>query len=1321
MILLFDSLRTSVCTFFGSSLVFASALQAQIVFQTDFELTEGYTLGPLDSQQGWSATSDVLVDDLDAYSGQQLIWLPAGAVNEMTLPVGSVLNNSVVYVDFYLSGAAASSEAGLPDFLNSPVAALTGLVHQGENVGEIYVTEGDGVGGGYWLPTGANTLLVNNATPDYLRYTYKLDYSNKTYDLFLEGKLVASDIDFLDSSLSAFSQLKLSADTQTDAYFDNLVVGYDTPGHLDHDGDGVLTILEDANNNGLVDPGETDFLASDTDSDQMADGIESYWGFDPLIAGNYGVLQDGGSGQLIWADGFEVSEGFAVGLLHGQNGWLSDPLANVVSSDSFSGSQSLELSLDPLSPETEVSADRYFGTDGQDQVWISFYGKLPSGSLPEVSELNTDAAGQFTLDYLGHLSAFDTSTNSWVSDHSIFGPGFADGSWKHYVVHLDYFRNQWSLMAEGGMVFQGLPMSEQAPDAFSRFRAIQKGGDSAETKTYLDQLEITTEEPPNMDFDLDGLSNDIERSLQSNILSQDTDADGIPDLFEYEHGLQILHDDASQNADGDGFTNLQEYTWAGDPNVADSEGHAGVIDWHRWTNLSGKYISNLIYNHKFPYTPSQKKYLEKLETPENNGSNFGNRIRGYLVAPVTGDYTFWIAGDENAELWLSRDNKRVGREKIAWARYTNHRQWEKDAAQRSYVIELVAGQEYYIEVLHKEQYGDDHVSVAWEYSGQVRSVISGEYLKTWISDPDDYDEDLLLDSWEAAYGLLTDSDRGDNGYYGDPDEDSLPNYLEMANGTNPLVADTDGDGFNDYLELFDLFTNPLVSDFDNSITVLDSIDGNAFSSATGLWESNGSSSYARSVRGSLEYNLTIATDGVYALRVDAQEYNSYSGNESFDLVLHIAGREVRRLTLLLDQPGGQGSARFILPFLTAGSHSITLEWQNGKSQTFLQVNALYLESLGGPDVDQNGLADWVDNRFANTSSLDESSIQSYVSPYTLEATSNDYSQVIVDSDYQDIAAPGVDIVVNEALTGAYYADVMLNPAGDTHITVTEYQNQLSFSKTVTWEPFNLIDYVEYDIRVSDSLLLEANHAASSPTDAVTISIYPEGSAQADAVYTLTAVDVVEHLFDASGIYTIETDYIDESNNPAQVSTTLTVVNGSLGHPPTTMNGRSRLWKLNGLTDKVFIESDSTVSIHDSGSTATQKNLLLSSSFAGGQIVSRLGESGPIIDAVAIDAVHSYYKDNPSWEVLETFNDGTELWEAKINLGGYIPADFRATISIFKAGVTFDDGTTYREITAADFDENGVYKYYMYRPTTTSGSTCHTVRFYQGNQSLGYFY
>lgn len=71
----------------------------------------------------------------------------------------------------------------------------------------------------------------------------------------------------------------------------------------------------------------------------------------------------------------------------------------------------------------------------------------------------------------------------------------------------------------------------------------------------LDDLLIDT------DRDADGLSDSEEALRSTDAAKADTDGDGMPDAWEVTHGLNPLLNDGSTDADGDGYTNVQEY-WA---------------------------------------------------------------------------------------------------------------------------------------------------------------------------------------------------------------------------------------------------------------------------------------------------------------------------------------------------------------------------------------------------------------------------------------------------------------------------------------------------------------------------------------------------------------------------------------------------------------------------------------------------------------------------------------------------------------------------------------------------------------------------------------
>ena len=60
--------------------------------------------------------------------------------------------------------------------------------------------------------------------------------------------------------------------------------------------------------------------------------------------------------------------------------------------------------------------------------------------------------------------------------------------------------------------------------------------------------------------------------------------------------------------------------------------------------------------------------------------NYGTRIRGYIHAPATGDYTFWISGDDNCELWLSTTSDVSNKKLIARVpNWTLINKWDEDA------------------------------------------------------------------------------------------------------------------------------------------------------------------------------------------------------------------------------------------------------------------------------------------------------------------------------------------------------------------------------------------------------------------------------------------------------------------------------------------------------------------------------------------------------------------------------------------------------------------------------------------------------------------
>lgn len=160
----------------------------------------------------------------------------------------------------------------------------------------------------------------------------------------------------------------------------------------------------------------------------------------------------------------------------------------------------------------------------------------------------------------------------------------------------------------------------------------------------------------------------------------------------------------------------------------------GSILREYWTGISGTSVSNLTSNANYPNSPSGSGQLTSLEGPTNWADNYGTRIRGYIHPQTSGNYTFWIAGDDNADLFLSSNDNPANSTKIASVSgWTNSREWNKYTSQQSAAISLTAGQRYYIEVLHKEGSGGDNIAVAWQGPGITQQVIGGSYLSPFVT------------------------------------------------------------------------------------------------------------------------------------------------------------------------------------------------------------------------------------------------------------------------------------------------------------------------------------------------------------------------------------------------------------------------------------------------------------------------------------------------------------------------------------------------------------------------------------------------------------
>lgn len=106
------------------------------------------------------------------------------------------------------------------------------------------------------------------------------------------------------------------------------------------------------------------------------------------------------------------------------------------------------------------------------------------------------------------------------------------------------------------------------------------------------------------------------------------------------------------------------------------------------------------------------------------GDHYVRRVRGLLLPPFTGFYTFWIASDDDSILYLSDGPDAAHKQRIAYVSgSTAPMDWEKFPTQKSAPLRLEAGRLYFIEAEQREGQGEDHLSVFWQGPGFARQII----------------------------------------------------------------------------------------------------------------------------------------------------------------------------------------------------------------------------------------------------------------------------------------------------------------------------------------------------------------------------------------------------------------------------------------------------------------------------------------------------------------------------------------------------------------------------------------------------------------------
>lgn len=292
-----------------------SAAQITPPYSTGFEAGQGYTLGSLASQDGWSVPQGAAdVTNTLAQAGSNSVGLlTTSGRAEITQAFNSFSGGTVTYVDFWSVPSVGPAQPG--STTATAGGSLFSLVRL-DATGHLIALDGDGSGGGTWVPTG-RTIALNGSgqATAWVRFTLRQDYSADTWDLYLDGMPALHGLGLRDNTqthLGAFSYLATSLAVST---LDTFVVDSSNPLFTDADNDGMADSWEtaaglntgaddrasDADSDGLSNVEEyvlgTEADTADTDGDGMPDGWEIDHGANPLV--NDASADPGGVGRTL--------------------------------------------------------------------------------------------------------------------------------------------------------------------------------------------------------------------------------------------------------------------------------------------------------------------------------------------------------------------------------------------------------------------------------------------------------------------------------------------------------------------------------------------------------------------------------------------------------------------------------------------------------------------------------------------------------------------------------------------------------------------------------------------------------------------------------------------------------------------------------------------------------------------------------------------------------------------------------------------------------------------------------------------------------------
>lgn len=482
----------------------------------------------------------------------------------------------------------------------------------------------------------------------------------------------------------------------------------------------------------------------------------------------------------------------------------------------------------------------------------------------------------------------------------------------------------------------------------------------------------------------------------------------------------------------------------------------------------------------------------------------------------------------------------------------------------------------------------------------------------------------------------------------------------------------------------------------------------------GDWVVSGTDLVGQGRRGVVEYQLTTPGADMYQLKVFAAQALQYNSGTNFNLVLTLDGQSLGRFNFTADTSGN--TLQCLTPFLPAGPHTLRIFWDNPASYTALAIKTITLQTRLGPDEDGNGIKDWVDQMLQQQSALDvtNATISSYTSPVCMEGRDPYLKMMNVLIEGADNNAVNLNPLPEP--NGRWFVNAPLSAFVGSSISFqSTYQSGgRAEIRTLAWQPINLLasPAPSFTIRQGESLLLNAV-PTNAPTAGILITV---GTNQ----FRGRSTQPLACKFATPGTFTVTGTYNPGGPSPRSGSISVNVVATQVfTNSPDAWAGKERSWQLANVAPEAVLVPDARVFFEEQDglpNNGRQINLIADQNEPR-LILARLGANGPVLDLAKMTDFQLWSAGSTYVRVLQTYPDGSQLIETLIIVSP-MPADLSVQLDVIVGGVTFDDGSTSKTLTATDFDPLGRAIVRFIRPASAKTSVCHSVKAYQGNVLVG---